>query len=196
MLPCGGWSRGRGAATPAPTAARLEVDGDAFVRDEAGNTRGGVRTPVVDAPVEVLRGDTEPDASYLCQLFGSTLPMDPDLIRARYADRAAYLSAYAAATDAAIASGFHAAGGSGGRPGRGSARPGARLTSANGPDRSCPGPRPGAMIPGVMTLVPARVVAFLSLPVLRRAAYHFRRMTGGLDRAFYLRVGLVMAGSS
>ncbi len=49
------------------------------------------------------------------------------------------------------------------------------------------------MIPGVMTLVPARVVAFLSLPVLRRAAYHFRRMTGGLDRAFYLRVGLVMA---
>ena len=98
-----GWARG---GDPAPTAARLEVDGDAFVRDEAGNTRGGVRTPVVDAPVEVLRGDTEPDASYLCQLFGSTLPMDPDLIRARYADRAAYLAAYAVATDAAIAAGF------------------------------------------------------------------------------------------
>ena len=98
-----GWARG---GDPAPTAARLEVDGDAFVRDEAGNARGGVRTPVVDAPVEVLRGDTEPDASYLCQLFGSTLPMDPDLIRARYADRAAYLAAYAVATDAAIAAGF------------------------------------------------------------------------------------------
>ena len=98
-----GWARG---GDPAPTAARLEVDGDAFVRDEAGNTRGGVRTPVVDAPVEVLRGDTEPDASYLCQLFGSTLPMDPELIRARYADRAAYLAAYAVATDAAIAAGF------------------------------------------------------------------------------------------
>ena len=98
-----GWARG---GDPAPTAARLEVDGDAFVRDEAGNTPGGVRTPVVDAPVEVLRGDTEPDASYLCQLFGSTLPMDPDLIRARYADRAGYLAAYAAATDAAIAAGF------------------------------------------------------------------------------------------
>ncbi len=98
-----GWARG---GDPAPTAARLEVDGDEFVRDEAGNTRGGVRTPVVDAPVEVLRGDTDPDASYLCQLFGSTLPMEPDLIRERYADRAAYLSAYAAATDAAIASGF------------------------------------------------------------------------------------------
>jgi hypothetical protein len=98
-----GWARG---GDPAPTADRLEVDGEAFVRDEAGNTRGGVRTPVVDAPVEVLRGDTGSGASYLCQLFGSTLPMDPDLIRSRYADRAAYLSSYAAATDAAIAAGF------------------------------------------------------------------------------------------
>ena len=98
-----GWARG---GDPAPTAARLEVDGDAFVRDETGNTRGGVRTPVVDAPVEVLRGDTEPDASYLCQLFGSTLPMDPELVRARYADRAAYRAAYAVATDAAIEAGF------------------------------------------------------------------------------------------
>ena len=103
-----GWARG---GDPAPTAARLEVDGEAFVLDEAGNARGGVRTPVVDAPVEVLRGDTEPDASYLCQLFGSTLPMDPDLIRARYADRAAYLAAYADATDAAIAAGFVLPGG-------------------------------------------------------------------------------------
>jgi hypothetical protein len=97
------WARG---GDPAPTAARLEVDGGAFVRDEAGNTGGGVRTPVVDAPVEVLRGDTDPDASYLCQLFGSTLPMDSGLIRGRYADRAAYLAAYAVATDAAIAAGF------------------------------------------------------------------------------------------
>ena len=98
-----GWARG---GDPAPTADLLDVDGDAFVRDEAGNTRGGVRTPVVDAPVEVLRGDTEPGASYLCQLFGSTLPMDAELICERYADRAAYLAAYADATDAAIAAGF------------------------------------------------------------------------------------------
>ena len=54
----------------------------------------------------MLRGDTEEGASYLCQLFGSTLPMDPDLIRSRYADRAAYLAAYEEATDAAIAAGF------------------------------------------------------------------------------------------
>jgi len=98
-----GWARG-GAAPP--TAARLELDGRDFVRDEAGNSRGGVRTPVVEAPVEQLRGDTEPGATYLCQLFGSTLPMDPDLIRDRYADRTAYLAAYERATDAAIAAGF------------------------------------------------------------------------------------------
>jgi hypothetical protein len=98
-----GWARG---GDPAPTAARLEVGGRDFLLDEFGNARGGVRTPVVEAPVEVLRGDTEDGASYLCQLFGSTLPMDPALIRSRYADRGAYLAAYAEATDAAIAAGF------------------------------------------------------------------------------------------
>jgi alpha/beta hydrolase family protein len=98
-----GWARGGDAP---PEAARLEVVNRDFVLDGAGNARGGVRTPVVDAAVELLRGDTEEGASYLCQLFGSTLPMDPATIRGRYADRAAYLAAYEAATDAAIAAGF------------------------------------------------------------------------------------------
>jgi hypothetical protein len=98
-----GWARG---GDPAPSADRLEVAGRGFVLDDAGNTRGGVRTPAVDAPVEQLRGDTDPGASYLCQLFGSTLAMPPEAIRERYADRAAYLAAYERATDAAIAAGF------------------------------------------------------------------------------------------
>ena len=50
------------------------------------------------------------------------------------------------------------------------------------------------MIPGDMALIPARFKAFFSLPLLRRAAFHFRRMTGGLDRSFYVRVGVVMVG--
>ena len=75
-----GWARG---GDPAPRAQRLEVDGDAFVLDDSGNARGGVRTPCVDAPVELLRGDTDPDASYLCQLFGSTLPMAPETLHQR-----------------------------------------------------------------------------------------------------------------
>jgi len=98
-----GWARG---GDPAPSADRLEVEGREFVLDDAGNARGGVRTPVVEAPVELLRGDTEPDASYLCQLFGSTLPMPADTLRSMYADRAAYLAAYERATDAAVAAGF------------------------------------------------------------------------------------------
>jgi Alpha/beta hydrolase domain len=98
-----GWARG---GDPAPSAPRLEVAGRQFVLDDSGNTRGGVRTPVVDAPVERLRGDSDPEASYVCQLFGSTLPMESDAIRARYADRGAYLAAYERATDTAIAAGF------------------------------------------------------------------------------------------
>lgn len=98
-----GWARG---GDPAPSAPRLEVQGRAFVLDDAGNARGGVRTPVVEAPVELLRGDTDPGASYLCQLFGSTLPMPPEVIRERYADRAAYHAAYERAADAAVGAGF------------------------------------------------------------------------------------------
>ena len=49
-----GWARG---GDPPPAAPRLETTGDGFVHDDNGNVRGGVRTPRVDAPVEVLSGD-------------------------------------------------------------------------------------------------------------------------------------------
>lgn len=97
------WSRG---GDPAPRAARLTTQDGAFVVDDVGNARGGVRTPAVDAPTAVLRGDTEPDAPVICQLFGSTLPLADDALRWLYADRAAYLDAYEQATDEAIAAGF------------------------------------------------------------------------------------------
>ena len=41
------WARG---GDPAPAADRLEVVDGAFVLDDVGNARGGVRTPAVDAP--------------------------------------------------------------------------------------------------------------------------------------------------
>jgi len=97
------WARGGDAA---PSADRLAVVDGAFAHDEVGNTRGGVRTPAVDAPVALLRGDTDPDAPVICQLFGSTLPLGDAVLRGLYADRDAYLAAYAAATDAAIDAGF------------------------------------------------------------------------------------------
>lgn len=94
-----GWARGGPAA---PAAPRLAVDGGAFGLDEVGNVRGGVRTPVVDAPAEVLSGSAGPGASVICQLFGRTLP----LAAPAYSSHEEYLAAYTAATDAAIAAGF------------------------------------------------------------------------------------------
>lgn len=97
------WVRGGPAA---PTAPRLAVEDGRFRTDAHGNARGGVRTPVVDAPVEVLLGETEAGAPAICELFGSTLPLAPERIAALYDDAAAYLVAYERATDAAIADGF------------------------------------------------------------------------------------------
>jgi hypothetical protein len=93
------WARGGPAA---PSAPPLEVVGDGFALDEHGNVRGGVRTPVVDAPADILSGFAAPDASPICGLFGRTLP----LARDPWASHEAYLAAYTAATDAAIAAGF------------------------------------------------------------------------------------------
>lgn len=97
------WARG-GAAPP--SAPPLEVRGGAYATDEVGNTRGGVRTPVVDAPVERLSGSAPDGATLICQLFGSTAPLDPAVLRSRWSSRAEYLAAYEASTDAMTAAGF------------------------------------------------------------------------------------------
>ncbi|KQW48988.1 hypothetical protein ASC77_09755 [Nocardioides sp. Root1257] len=93
------WARG---GDPAPSAPRLSIVDGAFELDEVGNVVGGVRTPVVDAPADVLSGYAAPDASPICALFGRTLPL-PHPIWDSHED---YLTAYAAATDAAIGDGF------------------------------------------------------------------------------------------
>jgi hypothetical protein len=93
------WARGGPAA---PSAERLSVVDGAFELDDVGKVVGGVRTPVVDAPADVLSGYAAPGASPICGLFGRTLPL-PRPIWASHED---YLAAYAVATDAAIAAGF------------------------------------------------------------------------------------------
>ena len=50
------------------------------------------------------------------------------------------------------------------------------------------------MITGAMALIPKRFATFFSIPVLRRAAYHAKRLTSGLDRSFFFRVGIVLVG--
>jgi hypothetical protein len=96
------WAQGGPAA---PAAPPLEVRDGAFVRDEVGNVRGGVRTPVVDAPVEVLAGDA-PGGSVICGLFGRTLALAPEVLHDRWGSQEEYAAAYTAATDAAVTAGF------------------------------------------------------------------------------------------
>lgn len=93
-------------ASAAPSAEPLVVEGDRFALDEAGNVRGGVRTPVVEAPVEVLTGLLGDDVPLMCRLFGATRPLPDAWIRQRYASPADYLAGYRAATDAAVDAGF------------------------------------------------------------------------------------------
>lgn len=90
-----------------PSAAPLAVDGEGFVVDDAGNATGGVRTPVVEAPVEVLSGLADPGASLICRLFGVTRPLPADTLARLYpGGDADHRAAYERATDAAIAAGF------------------------------------------------------------------------------------------
>lgn len=97
------WARGGDAP---PTAAPLEVRDGAYVVDTLGNTRGGVRTPAVDVATEVLSGFAPEGASLICQLFGSTRPVDPALLARTHPDRETYLAAYAESARAMVAAGF------------------------------------------------------------------------------------------
>lgn len=94
--------------TPPPTAARLELtEGPpvAFVRDANGNALGGIRTPQVDVPIAAFSGEGQ-SGSVLCLLFGSTAPFDDPLLAALYPTHDAYVSAFTAATNAAVQAGF------------------------------------------------------------------------------------------
>ncbi len=89
-----------------PSAPPLAVEGITAQRDEDGIILGGIRTPLVDVPIVVLSGEPRPSSGLIGMLFGRTDPLPPGRIGALYPSRAAYLDAYARATDAAIAAGF------------------------------------------------------------------------------------------
>lgn len=97
-----GWVA-RGIAPP--KAPRLTVVEDALQRDEYGNATDGIRTPLVDVPVDTLSG-AAPPGPVVCLLFGSTTPLTEDQLAARYSSRRRYLREYRAAAEAAIDAGF------------------------------------------------------------------------------------------
>lgn len=101
-------------------AERLSVAGDpaAFVRDELGNVKGGVRTSYVDAPIAILEGEDQPQPDFseideinidnidFCFLSGTTKLFDAATLGSLYTDNAAYIDAVNRATDNAVSKGF------------------------------------------------------------------------------------------
>jgi hypothetical protein len=92
-----------------PEAPRIEVtagDEAAIQRDQDGIALGGIRTPPVVVPIDVLSGEPGPNEDLLCILLGSTKPLPPERLAELYSSRDEYEKQYEAATDAAIAASF------------------------------------------------------------------------------------------
>jgi hypothetical protein len=92
-----------------PVAPRLELNSAAMPeiqRDSDGIAIGGIRTPPVDVPVDVLSGVPGPTPQIICLLLGSTQPLPDARLAELYPSRDAYVQQYDAATDQAIDSGF------------------------------------------------------------------------------------------
>ncbi|MFN8642502.1 MAG: alpha/beta hydrolase domain-containing protein [Candidatus Binatia bacterium] len=98
-----------GGGAPPPTAPLIAVTSTnppEIVRDADGIALGGLRTPPIDVPVEILSGVPGPKQALLCLLLGSTTPLPAERLAALYASRTDYVQRYEAATDAAIAAGY------------------------------------------------------------------------------------------
>ncbi len=98
------WIRG-GDAPPAAPRLDLNDDGSDYLKDDNGNSTGGVRTPFTDAPSAILTG-TGNTGDGFCRLFGTTSLFPADQMASLYVDEAGYVAAVAEATDAAVAAGF------------------------------------------------------------------------------------------
>ena len=100
------WIRTGTAPPAAPRLAVSEGAQPAVQRDADGIALGGIRTPPVDVPIDVLSGNPRSNPSLICLLLGSTTPLPADLLAQRYPSPADYTAAYAASADAAIAAGY------------------------------------------------------------------------------------------
>jgi hypothetical protein len=98
------------AGNPPPTSPLIELGGDAAAvsinRNADGIALGGVRTPPVDVPVDVLSGAPGPNNNLICLLLGSTEPLSDARLGQLYSSRADYVAKYATATDQTIHAGF------------------------------------------------------------------------------------------
>lgn len=98
------WVRSGRPPRPAP---RLDVAAGppvAIVRDANGNALGGIRTPQVDVPIAAFTG--QQSGSILCQLFGTTTPLDASMLARLYPTHHAFVSAYLRALARAVRHGW------------------------------------------------------------------------------------------
>ena len=90
------------SGTAPPEAPRLELttgSNPASRRDADGIALGGIRTPPVDVPVDVLSGIPGSNPDLLCILLGSTKPLPAARLAQLYPSRAAYQQRYDADAD-------------------------------------------------------------------------------------------------
>jgi len=98
------WSAG---GEPPPASPRLELNDDEsdFLYDDLGNVLGGIRTPYVDVPSAVLRGEANLGNSF-CFLFGTTSLFNAGQMASLYVDEPGFVAAVTEAANSAVAAGF------------------------------------------------------------------------------------------
>jgi hypothetical protein len=90
-----------------PESPRLQAndDGSDYQYDDLGNALGGIRTPYVDAPSAILRGEPNTGNSF-CRLFGTTSLFSAAQMASLYGDEAGFVNAVTEATNAAVDADF------------------------------------------------------------------------------------------
>ena len=96
--------------TAPPKAPRIKTTGTgedvAIVRDDNGIAVGGLRTPIVDAPIAANTGNENPGGTF-CTLFGTTAPFDAATLAALYPDGSVgWQEDFAKAADDTVKDGF------------------------------------------------------------------------------------------
>lgn len=91
---------------PPASMPQIEIDdAGAIVVDDRGIAIGGIRTPHVDVPIARLSGLGQPESDNFCGLFGTTTPFDAAALGLLYPDQDAFVTAWNASVDSAVASG-------------------------------------------------------------------------------------------
>jgi hypothetical protein len=100
------WVRTGDAPPVGPLLELTDGVARAVRRDADGIALGGIRSPPVDVPVDVLSGAQGPSSELICLLLGSTMPLSDARLAELYPTRDAYEEQYAAEADRTVAAGF------------------------------------------------------------------------------------------